>query len=139
MQTQGVFRLEIMTPERMFLQEDVEALNVTTVDGKLEILRHHAPITAPLAVGSIEVKRNGTWKAAFQSEGFLEVNNEGVFVFAQACEWPENIDAARAAEAEARVKERMRQQRSMMEYQWSKTALARAAARLRMTAKNVNS
>ena len=134
----SVFRLEIMTPERMFLQEDVESLNVTTVDGKLQILKGHAPITAPLAIGIIEVKREGVWKSAFQSEGFLEVNKEGVFVFAQACEWPENIDARRAEEAERRIKERMRQQRSMVEYQWSKNALARAAARLRLKGKNVN-
>ena len=132
------FQLEIMTPERMFLQEPVEALNVTTVDGKLEILRGHESITVPLSIGSIEVKRDGVWKEAFQSEGFLEVNNEGVFVFVQACEWPENIDAKRAEEAERRVSERMRQQQSMVEYQWSKTALARAAARLRITGNKVN-
>ncbi len=134
----STFRLEIMTPEKMFLAEEVEALNITTVDGKLEILKGHAPITVPLAIGEIEVKRDGAWKSAFQSEGFLEVNSQGVFVFAQACEWPENIDAMRAAEAEHRIKERMRQQQSMMEYQWSKLALARAAARLRLTGSKVN-
>ena len=136
--TEQSFRLEIMTPERMFLQELVEALNVTTVDGKLEILKGHEAITVPLTIGNIEVKRNGEWKSAFQSEGFLEVNNEGVFVFVQACEWPENIDTMRAAQAESRVLERMRHQQSMIEYQWSKTALARAAARLRLTGKNIN-
>lgn len=132
------FRLEIMTPQRMFLSDDVEALNVTTTDGRMEILKGHAPITAPLIIGVIQVKQNGKWREAFQSEGFLEVNSEGVFVFAQAVEWPEDIDAARAKEAEHRLTERMRQQRSMVEYQWSKIALARAAARLRVSQQRFN-
>ena len=134
----STFHLEIMTPERSFLSDEVEALNITTTDGKLEVLKDHAPITAPLAIGTIEVKQNGVWREAFQSEGFLEVNSEGVFVFAQACEWPEDIDAARAEEAEHRIMERMRQQQSMVEYQWSKMALARAAERLRVASHKVD-
>ena len=134
----STFHLMIMTPERLFLDADVEALNITTTDGRLEVLKGHAPITAPLSIGELDVLIDGQWKRAFQSEGFLEANSESVFVFAQACEWPEDIDARRAEEAEHRIKERMRQQKSMMEYQWSKAALARAAERLRITGRKVN-
>ncbi len=134
----NTFRLQILTPERMFLDEDVEGLIITTSDGKLEVLKDHAPITAPLTVGELDVKIDGRWKRAFQSEGFLEVNSDGAFVFTQACEWPEDIDAKRAEEAEHRIRERMRQQKSMQEYQWSKIALARAAERLRITSGGVN-
>lgn len=124
------FRMQILTPERMFFNEDVEALTITTTDGKLEILKNHAPISAPLFVGTIAIKQNGAWREAFQSEGFLEVDAAGVHVFVQACEWPEDIDLARAQAAEHRALERMRQQQSMVEYQWSKIALARAMMRL---------
>lgn len=56
-------------------------------------------------------------------------------VFVQACEWSEDIDAARAAVAERRIMECMRQQRSRVEYQWSKIALTRAMPRQRITQK----
>jgi len=59
-------------------------------------------------------------------------------VFVQACEWPEDIDKVRARMAAHRIEERMRQQHSMVEYQWSRIALARAMTRLRLTDRNIN-
>lgn len=134
----STFSLEVLTPEKLFFAQEVEALTVTSVDGQMTVLKDHMVMTAPLDVGSIKIKQDGAWREAFQSEGFLEVGEHGVtHVFVQACEWAEDIDAARAAAAAHRMEERMRQQRSMMEYQWSKIALARAMTRLRIT-KNQN-
>lgn len=134
----STFLLEILTPERQFFEGEVEALTVTTTDGELTILKNHTPITAPLIVGNIHIKQNGSWRHAFQSEGFLEVDEDGTHVFVQACEWPEDIDASRANAAEHRARERLRQQKSMQEYEWTRTALTRAMARLRITKNKYN-
>ncbi|MGI6665469.1 MAG: ATP synthase F1 subunit epsilon [Christensenellaceae bacterium] len=127
------FLLEIFTPERLFFAGEIEALTVETTDGEMTILADHTPITAPLQIGKIKIKQTGEWKEAFQSEGFLEIDGKEVHLFVQACEWPEDIDVARANAAEHRAKERLRQQKSMMEYRWTQSALARAMARLRVT------
>lgn len=127
------FPLEILTPEHQFFAGEVEALTITSIDGELTVLKGHTPITAPLAVGAIKLKQNGQWREAFQSEGFLEAGPWGAKLFVQACEWPENIDARRAEQARKRATERLRQNRSMQEYQASQIALARAMARLRMS------
>ena len=132
------FPLIIMTPERKFFDGEVEAITITTIDGEFQILKDHTPITLPLVVGSIQIKKDGKWKEAFQSEGFLEVSNSMVRVFVQTCEWPEDIDAARALAAQQRAIERMRWQKSMVEYQWTKIALARAMVRLRITHSKMN-
>jgi len=129
----AVFPLEILTPEHQFFLGEVEALTITSIDGELTILEDHAPIIAPLAVGSIKLKQNGQWREAFQSEGFLEAGPWGAKLFVQACEWPENIDARRAEAARKRAEERLRQKRSIEEYHASQIALARAMARLRMS------
>ncbi len=134
----ATFPLEILTPEHLFFSEEAEALTINTCDGELTILKGHAPITAPLLVGKIRIKQNGTWREAFQSEGFMEVNAQGVHLFAQACEWPENIDVRRAEAAERRARERMRQQRSLQEYHWTQVALARAMTRLRISHQKLN-
>lgn len=128
----ALFHVDIYTPERLFLSDEVEALTVTTIDGQWQVLKGHVPITAPLSVGRLSVKKDGQWRTAFQSEGFLEVGRDGVVVFAQALEWPEEIDQRRAEEAEHRAKEKLRQRKSMLEYQMGKAALARAAERLRL-------
>lgn len=134
----STFRLQILTPERLFLEDEVEALTIMTTDGEWTILSGHAAMTAPLIIGKIRIKREGVWREAFQSEGFLEIDEEGVHVFAQACEWPEEIDIRRANEAEHRAREDMRQRRSLREYERSRSALTRAMARLRITNSRIN-
>ena len=135
--TEKSFFLEILTPERLFFSEEVEAVSITTVDGGYTILAGHSPITMPLVIGSIQMKQNGEWREAFQSEGFIEFDNNRAHVFLQACEWPDDIDEQRAKAAEQRLLERMMRQRSIIEYQWSRVALTRAMERLRIAHKKM--
>ena len=130
-----LFKLEVLTPERQFFEGDVEMLTVTTTDGSFSFLADHVPIIMPIAVGSVFIKTPEKTIEAFTSEGFLEVHHEGVMVYVQACERPDEIDSARANEAQRRAEERLRQRQSMTEYQQSKMALARAMARLQVTQK----
>ena len=129
----NVFQLDIMTPERVFFSERVEALTLTIADGSLTVLAGHMPMAACLEVGKIRIKQNGVWREAVNSEGFLDVTHEGVTLFLQACEWPEDIDVRRAMEARHRAEERLRQKQSLREHRISKISLARAMARLRVT------
>ncbi len=125
------FELSIMTPERQFFSGQVEALTITGIDGQMTVLAGHAPMVVSLAVGEISIKQDGVWREAVNSEGFMEVLQDSVVVFVQACEWPEDIDMRRAEEAKHRAEERIRQRQSIWENKSSKIALARAMVRLR--------
>jgi len=128
-----LFNLKILTPEREFFDSDVEAVTVSAPDGKVTILADHAPFVMPVAVGLIRIKRDGVWEDSVNSEGFMEVHHDGVLIYVQACEHPDEIDERRAEEARRRAMEDLRQRQSMNEYKQSKIALARAMARLRVT------
>jgi len=125
-----LFNLKIFTPEREFFSGDVEAVTADAPDGSIMILADHAPLIMPVTVGNIGIKKDGKWEKSVSSEGFMEVRHEGVLIFVQACEHPDEIDARRAEEAKRRAEEHMRQKQSMSEYKQSKIALARAMARL---------
>lgn len=127
------FELSIMTPERQFFSGQVEALTVTGIDGQMTVLAGHAPMVVSLDIGEISIKKDGTWRQAVNTEGFMEVLGDSVVMFVQACEWPEDIDVRRAEEAKHRAEERIRQRQSILESQTSKIALARAMVRLRAT------
>ena len=131
------FDLTIMTPEREFCAAQVEALTITGLNGKLTVLAHHAPMVSTLEIGTINIKKDGQWKEAFNSEGFMEVVDNTVVVFLQSCEWPENIDVKRAEEAKQRAEERLRQKQSIMEYSGTKVALTRAMTRLSVASHNL--
>ncbi|MDR0812783.1 MAG: ATP synthase F1 subunit epsilon [Oscillospiraceae bacterium] len=130
----ATFELTILTPEREFYRAQAEAVTVKVHDGFMTILANHAPMIASVDIEVLKIKdENGQWREAFSSEGFIEVRRDGVFLFTQTCEWPEEIDARRAEEALQRAQEKLRQQRSMVEYQNSKMQIARAMERLKVS------
>lgn len=128
-----LFQLDILTPEHSFFSGEAEGLIVMTPDGELCVLAGHAPLVTPLEIGRVRLCVGGVWKDAFISEGFMEISRSRTVVVTQACEWPEDIDARRAAAALERSQELLRQQNSLREHKSNQIALARAMARLRVT------
>jgi len=124
------FNLKIFTPEREFFDGDVEGVSADAPDGSVMVLADHAPFIMPVVIGHIGIKQNDEWESSVNTEGFMEVRHDGVVIFVQSCEHPDEIDARRAEEARRRAEERLRQKQSMSEYKTSKVALARAMARL---------
>jgi len=127
-----LFNLKILTPEREFFDGEVEGVTADAPDGSVMILADHAPFIMPVKIGRIGVKQDDKWEFSINTEGFLEVRKDGVVIFVQACEHPDEIDARRAEEAKKRAEEHLRQKQSMSEYKQSKVALARAMARLQI-------
>lgn len=131
------YKIDIITPERVFFSGDVESIVFDTPDGKRGIMADHTPMIVSMAIGQIDIKVDGKWKIAFSSEGFIEITPDGVTMMAQSVEWPDEIDARRAEEAEKRAQERLRQKQSLNEYHSTMSSLARAMSRLRIK-RNIN-
>lgn len=134
----NTFSLDILTPERQFFSGQVEALTFTADDGEWTILKGHAPMIVVLRPGSLQFKIDGEWKEAVNSEGYMEVSHKGVVLFAQTCDWPEEIDRMEEERARKRAEEAMRQSHSQAQFRANQIMLARAMARLRNSRNNVN-
>ncbi|MDR0916733.1 MAG: ATP synthase F1 subunit epsilon [Oscillospiraceae bacterium] len=128
-----LFNLQVLTPEREFFSGDVEAVWLNLPDGSFTILANHMPLVAPVAICDLKIKQNDEWRVAFASEGFVEVRRDGVLLFLQTCEWPDEIDARRAEDAKLRAEEQLRQKRSIAENNELRIELARAMERLRVS------
>lgn len=127
------FDLKILTPEHEFFSGNAEGVSAQSSDGNIMILADHAPMIMPVSVGILSVKVDGKWEKYVCSEGFLEVHCEGVVIFTQSCEHPDEIDRNRAQEAEQRAREHLRQKQSISEHKQSQIALARAMTRLQVS------
>lgn len=130
-------KLDIITPERQFFSGEVESIVLDTPEGKRGILASHTPMIIRIAIGELDLKIDGKWEKAFTSEGFIEIRPNEMILMAQTVEWPDEIDARRAQEAQNRAKERLRQKQSLNEYHTTMSSLARAMARLRIK-RNIN-
>ena len=128
------FPLMVLTPEREFYSGQAVYVSVNTIAGSIGVMAGHVPMVSALDVGTLVIEpTEDTSRTAFHSEGFIEVRPDGVYILAQACEWPEEIDEKRALEAEQRAKERMeRPEDDLTTMSHSKVALMRAMTRRRI-------
>ncbi len=128
----NTFLLEILTPERLFFQGQVEMMILNTTNGEVGILPRHADMAAALVAGPLRLKRDGAWSEVFASNGFMEVFLGAAHVLVQTAEWPDEIDRRRAEEALNRARERLEIQKSRQDFMRAKASIARALGRMRV-------
>lgn len=124
------FKLRIYTPEKQFFYGDVESLVLRATDGEQGVMAGHEPMITALEAAPMRIKQKGEWREAAIIGGFAEIRPAKVEIFADAAEWPEDIEEARALEAKRRAEERLHTSASELEYKRSRVALERALTRL---------
>src|SRR5436305_4471103 len=80
------FELEIATPERELVREDVTEAQIPGKDGFLGILPGHAPLLGLLGVGPLSYMSGGRKRYMAIHGGFLEVLPDHVRVLADRAE-----------------------------------------------------
>jgi F-type H+-transporting ATPase subunit epsilon len=100
-------QLDVITPERRLLSEQVDSVTVPGAGGELGILPGHTPLISELQTGLLSFTRGAETRRLLVSGGFVEVNEDRVSVLADLAEFPAEVDAARARadreEAERRL------------------------------------
>ena len=104
----NTFKLQIISPDRIFFDDEVEMVETRTTEGDIGVLKGHIPLTAVTVPGVLTIHQNGTTRQAAVHDGFLEILKDKMIVLAEACEWPEEIDINRANEAKIRAERRLR-------------------------------
>lgn len=132
----NTFKLQIISPDRIFFDEDVNMVELTTTEGDLGILKDHIPLTAITVPGVLTIHQNGSTRQAAVHDGFVEILKNKVIVLAEASEWPEEIDVNRAKEAKIRAERRLRgEDGSEINAQRAEAALRKALIRIEMAEK----
>jgi F-type H+-transporting ATPase subunit epsilon len=126
-------KVSVVTPDGPVYESDVEMVSTKAKSGELGILPGHIPMVAPLAIGTVRLKKEGNTELVAVTGGFLEVRPEKVTVLAQAAELGSNIDVARAESAKERAERRLQSKEATTDMQRAELALQRAMNRLKVT------
>ena len=123
--------LEVVTPDRKLLDEQVEYVGAPGVNGEFGVLPNHIPFLSALGIGSLYFKQGGKKFYVFVSGGFAEITPTKVSVLAEVAERAEEIDIERARKAKERAEQRLRQQQEKIDHARVQATLARAMHRLK--------
>ncbi|RMF97934.1 MAG: F0F1 ATP synthase subunit epsilon [Candidatus Schekmanbacteria bacterium] len=128
--------LEIVTPEKMVVSEDVKEVTAPGINGEFGVLPEHTPFLSVLKSGHISyVTLGGEVKKLAVSWGYAEVRKDAVIILAETAERPEEIDVQRAEEARKRAEKRLSSGGEDIDVERAELALARAMARLELVGK----
>ncbi|GAB6177154.1 F0F1 ATP synthase subunit epsilon [Desulfobaculum senezii] len=122
--------LEIVTPDRLVLSQDVEYVGAPGYEGEFGIMPNHVPFLSALKIGNLYYKENGKTYYVFVAGGFAEVSANKVTILAEVAEKAAEIDIERARKARERAEQRLAQQQEKIDNARVQAALARALARL---------
>ena len=92
-------QLEIVTPERLAYQDEVDAVVLPGIEGELGVLPHHAPLVSMLGVGELRIRKGGNEESFAIVGGVLQVRPDTVVVMAETADLAGEIDLERAQEA----------------------------------------
>ena len=86
------FKLEIISPERIFFSDDVKMVTLPSYEGDMSILKHHISIITFLRPGLLKVEKNvSNIEEFFVEDGTVEYFNDTLVVLSSSAINVKNI------------------------------------------------
>ena len=129
----STIRLELVTPERLLLAEDVDEVVLPGYEGEFGVLPEHTQYLAILAIGILRYRKGNDVRKMAVGGGFAEVMPDRVVVMAETAEHAAEIDVERAKRARERAESRLKEL-SLDDDSYAKAHAALQRAMVRMAA-----
>jgi F-type H+-transporting ATPase subunit epsilon len=127
--------LEIVTPERALVSEQVDEVQLPGSEGYFGVLPGHTPLLATLQVGELWYRVGQDKHYLAVAFGFAEVLPDRVTVLAQIAERPADIDIPRAEAAKKRAEERIAKPQADVDFERARVAMMKSLIRLQVAAR----
>lgn len=124
--------LKIVTPERLILEEDVDQVNVTTLEGQVGVLPNHTALMAKIIPGELRIKRGSKEDVMASGSGFLQMENNTLTIMTDLALDEKDIDEKAVEAAKRRAEDALDQKLSDEEYATTVAILEKSIAQLRI-------
>lgn len=123
--------LEVVTPDRLVVQETVDIVMAIGFLGEFGILPNHIPFLTTLQPGELRYRKDNQLEYMAVTGGFAEISDNKVTILAEAAERAREIDIDRAKRAKERAEKRLAQAKTeAIDYLRAEAALKRSLVRL---------
>jgi F-type H+-transporting ATPase subunit epsilon len=133
--TSGKIMLEIVTPERVVISEEVDEVVLPGIEGEFGVLEGHIPFLTALKVGELLYRKEGKEEHLAVSWGYVEVTGDSVKVLAETAERATEIDMDRARMAMEEAEKMLTVGKDDPEYEKAKVRLEKALIRVQVAGK----
>jgi F-type H+-transporting ATPase subunit epsilon len=103
----GKFLLEVVTPEKLLLSQQVDEVIAPGSEGEFGVLPGHCHFLSTLKIGELRYRVDQETHSMAVLWGFAEVTPTKVTIMAEVAEKAEDIDVERAAEKVAEAERRL--------------------------------
>jgi F-type H+-transporting ATPase subunit epsilon len=125
-------QLEIVTPEAKVFSDYVEMVTLTGIDGDMGIYPEHMPVMTQLVAGEIIVRKEAQNIFIAVGDGFVQVTGKRVAILTDMAIKADDIDEAKAEEAQKKAEARLAQKLSDEEAATVHAALVHATTQLKV-------
>ncbi len=128
-------KLEIVTPERVVVSEEVDEVVLPGIEGEFGVLHGHIPFLTALKIGVLSYKIGGREEHLAVSWGYVEVTADNVKVLAETAEKATEIDLNRAKTAREAAEKILTAGKEDVEHEEAKVRLEKAIIRVQVAGK----
>ena len=126
-------KLELVTPYRHVLSQEVDEVTAPGTLGEFGVLPGHTPLLTTLRIGELTYKQGSELHHVAVNWGYVEVENDVVTVMVETAELANQIDLARAQAALGRAQEALKKLNTEdKEFKVMEAALERAVIRVQV-------
>ena len=129
-------QVSIMTPDRVFWNEQAEEIILPTNTGQMGVLTNHAPLITALDIGVMLIRTQNTWSSIALMGGFALVQQNQVTVLVNEAESAKTIDKEQAETAFNEAKLQFEQAEGQKQKVEANFAFKRARARYQLVKDN---
>jgi F-type H+-transporting ATPase subunit epsilon len=97
--------LKIVTPEKEIFEGEVDQVNVSSAEGELGILPHHANLMAKLLPGELRFIKGGSTQVMATGDGFLQITNNQATILTDLAVDEKDINEKEVEEAKKRAEQ----------------------------------
>lgn len=130
------FQLEVATPERLLVDEQVTAAELPGKDGYMGILAGHAPLLSALGAGVLSYEGGGGPHVLAIAGGFVEVFDNHVRVLADQAEIAAEVQTDRARQDLEQANDALKKADNQASSEAALNAIKHAQARIDAAAKS---
>ena len=128
--------LEIITPTKVVLSEEVDEITIPTVSGEITVLPNHIDLLTKIKAGEMVIHNDGKIHLFAITGGFLEITNNRVNILADHAIRADDIEVAEVEKAKERAEKAMKEKTTEEDFRVADAELKKAILELKVARKH---